>query len=79
MEKTYKLSEIPIGVPVKITGFKQDEITLKLMEMGFIPGEIVEITRIAPLGDPIAIRVAGYQISLRLNEAEKVLVEKPAL
>jgi Fe2+ transport system protein FeoA len=45
------------------------------MEMGFIPGENVSIKQIAPLGDPISISVAGYQVSLRLNEANKIIVE----
>lgn len=70
-----RLSEIPVGVTVIIKDFEQDEIFLKLMEMGFIPGEKVMIQQVAPLGDPIAIEVAGYQISLRLNEAAKVIVE----
>ena len=43
--------------------------------MGFIPGENVIIEQIAPLGDPIAILIAGYQVSLRLNEAAKIMVE----
>lgn len=70
-----RLSEIPVGVTVVIKDFEQDEIFLKLMEMGFIPGEKVRIQQVAPLGDPIAIEIAGYQISLRLNEAAKVIVE----
>jgi len=70
-----RLSEIPVGVTVVIKDFEQDEIFLKLMEMGFIPGEKVRILQVAPLGDPIAIEIAGYQISLRLNEAAKVIVE----
>ena len=47
-----------------------------LMEMGFIPGETVVIDQVAPLGDPISIQVAGYHLSLRLNEAQKVIVEE---
>jgi len=45
------------------------------MEMGFIPGEKVTIEQVAPLGDPIAILISGYQVSLRLNEASKIMVE----
>jgi ferrous iron transport protein A len=48
---------------------------LKLMEMGFIPGERVQVEQVAPLGDPIAIQVAGYAVSLRLNEASKIMVD----
>ena len=46
--------------------------------MGFIPGETVTVEQIAPLGDPISIQVAGYNLSLRLNEAYRVIVEEKA-
>ncbi len=71
-----RLSEIGIGVSVVIKEFENDDIFLKLMEMGFVPGEIVTIEQVAPLGDPISVSVAGYNLSLRINEAEKVLVEE---
>lgn len=44
--------------------------------MGFIPGEMITVDQIAPLGDPISVSVAGYSLSLRLNEANSVLVEE---
>jgi ferrous iron transport protein A len=46
------------------------------MEMGCIPGEKVKVEQIAPLGDPISIAVAGYNLSLRLNEAHGIIVEE---
>ena len=70
-----KLSELEIGQVATIKAFEDDEIFLKLMEMGFIPGEKVTIEQVAPLGDPIAILIAGYQVSLRLNESSKIMVE----
>lgn len=70
-----RLSEVEIGQPVVIKEFEEDELFLKLMEMGLIPGERVIVEQIAPLGDPISIRVAGYQLSLRINEAAKIFVE----
>ena len=70
-----KLSELNIGQEAIISHFEDDEIFLKLMEMGFIPGEKVTIEQVAPFGDPIAILIAGYQVSLRLNEASKIMVE----
>lgn len=69
-----RLSEIGVGQPVTIVKFEEDEIFLKLMEMGFIPGEKVTVEQVAPLGDPISIKVAGYHLSLRLNEASKIFV-----
>jgi ferrous iron transport protein A len=70
-----KLSEIETGKKVRINSFEANDIFLKLMEMGCLPGEIVIIEKVAPLGDPISIKVAGYSLSLRLNEAETILVE----
>jgi ferrous iron transport protein A len=75
-----RLSEISIGKTVVIREFENDDIFLKLMEMGCIPGEPVNVDQIAPLGDPISILVAGYRLSLRLDEAEKIWVEEiPAI
>jgi ferrous iron transport protein A len=70
-----KLSELERGQSGIIQSFVEDEILLKLMEMGFLPGERVTVEQVAPLGDPMAIQVAGYAVSLRLNEASKILVE----
>lgn len=69
------LSEIKIGKTVIIHSFANDEIFIKLMEMGCIPGEKVKVEQIAPLGDPISITVAGYNLSLRISEAAMILVE----
>jgi ferrous iron transport protein A len=69
-----KLSEIKVGKTVVIHSFEKDEIFIKLMEMGCVPGETVKVEQVAPLGDPISIAVSGYTLSLRLNEAEKILV-----
>ncbi len=71
-----RLSEIDRGKKALILDFEQDEIVLKLMEMGCMPGEIVTIEKKAPWGDPISITIAGYQLSLRLNEADKIFVEE---
>lgn len=70
-----RLSEINPGITVRIKEIEDNDFYLKLMEMGFIPGETVKILQIAPLGDPISVTVAGYNLSLRLNEADNVLVE----
>lgn len=70
-----RLSELEPGESGIIKEFEEDEIFLKLMEMGFIPGETVLVEQVAPLGDPIAIQVAGYAVSLRVNEASKIVVE----
>ncbi|MCX6212208.1 MAG: FeoA family protein [Bacteroidetes bacterium] len=69
-----KLSELKIGESGVIHSFENDEIFLKLMEMGCIPGELITVEQIAPLGDPISISVAGYQLSLRMNEADSIFI-----
>jgi ferrous iron transport protein A len=70
-----KLTELLPGQSGIIDSFGENEITIKLMEMGCVPGEVVQVDKIAPLGDPISIMIAGYHLSLRLNEAEHILVE----
>lgn len=71
-----KLSELKAGERGRIKGFETSELELKLMEMGCIPGEMVVVEKIAPLGDPISIRVAGYSLSLRKDEARQILLEE---
>ena len=46
------------------------------MEMGCVPGELIRVEQIAPLGDPISITVAGYNLSLRLDEADNIFMEE---
>ena len=70
-----KLSDLQIGQRATIIDFSKDELSIKLMEMGLIPGEIICIEKFAPFGDPISISVAGYNLSLRLNEAEHINVK----
>jgi ferrous iron transport protein A len=57
-----------------IDSFTDFELSLKLLEMGCVPGESIEVIRIAPLGDPIAISVSGYILGLRKSEAQTVRV-----
>jgi ferrous iron transport protein A len=71
-----RLSEIKVGKKVVIKSFENNDIFLKLMEMGCVPGEIVRVEKVAPLGDPMAISVSGYSLSLRLNEAQNIFVEE---
>jgi ferrous iron transport protein A len=71
-----KLSELSVGTKAVIKSFESDEIFIKLMEMGCIPGEEIRVEQIAFMGDPISITVAGYTLSLRLNEAENIFVEE---
>jgi ferrous iron transport protein A len=68
------LADLKLGQSAIIDSFTDKEMALKLLEMGCTPGEIVKLDCIAPFGDPIAISVAGYLLSLRRAEASTVLV-----
>ena len=70
-----KLSQLKPGQRAIIKNFTNAETYLKLMEMGCVPGESVSLEQIAPFGDPISVKIAGYVLSLRLNEAEDIEVE----
>ena len=72
---TIKLSQLKIGQEAIIKYFNSKELFLKLMEMGCLPGEKIIVEKIAPMGDPISIAISGYHLSLRLNEAEQIIVE----
>ena len=74
-----KLSELKSGEKGTIISFESSELELKLMEMGCLPGEEVIVEQIAPMGDPISIRIAGYSLSLRKNEAKQIIVEHKIL
>lgn len=69
------LSELKRGQEALIDSFTDYDLSLKLLEMGCIPGEMIRVTRIAPLGDPIAIWVSGYQLSMRKDEAATIRVK----
>ncbi|NLX13643.1 MAG: metal-dependent transcriptional regulator [Phycisphaerales bacterium] len=58
---------------VKISG--KDGIRRRLLDMGATTGTLVEVERVAPLGDPIEIKIKGYHLTLRKEEAERITVE----
>lgn len=69
------LSELPYKQKAIIKSFGDTELFVKLLEMGIIPEEEIAVELTAPLGDPIAVSVAGYQLSLRKEEAHEILVQ----
>jgi ferrous iron transport protein A len=73
------LHDLPLGTPATIaTILGSDNITQRLLELGVIDGDTVEIIAIAPLGDPLEIRLRHGCLSLRKTEAARILVEPPA-
>jgi len=69
------LSELKKGMVGIVKEFTDLEMSVKLMEMGCLPGEKISVARIAPLGDPIAVNVSGYQLSLRKFEASTIILQ----
>jgi len=65
-----------VGSSGIVRSFENSTTSIKLMEMGCLPGEIISIEKIAPLKDPISVLVAGYSLSLRLEEAENIIIEE---
>jgi ferrous iron transport protein A len=57
-----------------VTGFTDDVLSLKLMEMGCLPGAAIRFNFTAPLGDPVCISISGYELSLRLEEAAAISI-----
>lgn len=75
-----KLSELKTGekgIIERLTG--EGRFRRRLMEMGFVPGAEIEVEKYAPLRDPIEYILKGYHVSLRHDEAQKVLVRKAEL
>jgi ferrous iron transport protein A len=74
VETPSNVSQMKPGEIAIITGFTDDYISVKLMEMGCLPGVPVRFNFTAPLGDPICISVSGYELSLRLEEAATITI-----
>ncbi|ALG67280.1 FeoA family protein [Beggiatoa leptomitoformis] len=75
-----RLNELKIGEDGVVKGFDKSVpgYRQKLLAMGLTPGTAFTITRYAPIGDPIEIRVRDFALSLRKDEANAILVEKRA-
>jgi ferrous iron transport protein A len=73
------LDQLKPGQRGRITALAgNDALAQRLMEMGLLEGEEIEVVRFAPLGDPIEIRVNGYFLSLRRSEASRLEIENVA-
>jgi ferrous iron transport protein A len=68
-----ELEPMEKGRIIKVSG--QGEIKRRLLDMGVVNGATVELLRIAPLGDPVQIKVKGYDLALRREEAGNIQIE----
>jgi len=75
-ERSLPLHELKIGqrgTIVRVGG--EGPAKRRMLDMGLVAGTEVEVERVAPLGDPIEIKIKGYHLSLRKEEAVQVQVE----
>ena len=69
------LTDLPIGKDARVVAVNgTGSVTRRLLEMGVIPGVTVQVVKMAPFGDPIEIRVRGYSLAMRRNEANAIEV-----
>jgi ferrous iron transport protein A len=71
----FQLSNVETGQLVYVQGVENSDLKTKMMEMGIVKGQPLFVLFKAPFGDPIAIDVNGYVLSLRLDEARLIRVE----
>jgi ferrous iron transport protein A len=70
------LDMLPLGQKGMITNVGgEGALRCRLLDMGLIPKTTVQVEKIAPLGDPIELRVRGYSLSLRKEDARNIEVE----
>jgi ferrous iron transport protein A len=74
VEKSKTVADMIPGETAVISGFSDDEISVKLLEMGFLPGTVIRFNFTAPLGDPVCVSVSGLDLSLRISEASSITI-----
>lgn len=70
------LDHLKFGESAVIESVGDDDMSLRLLDMGCVPGEPVTLEKIAPLGDPIAVQVSGSLLSMRLAEASTIRIRR---
>jgi ferrous iron transport protein A len=69
------LADLAVGQQAEIASIDcERRLSRRLMEMGLLPGTLVRVVRVAPLGDPIELRLRNYSLSVRRAEAAKIAV-----
>ena len=71
------LDQLPVGATARISSVGgEGALRLRFLDMGLIPHTAVTVQKVAPMGDPIEIHVRGYELTLRVDDAKKIEVEK---
>jgi len=75
---TINFKNLAVGDFGKITGFDKagKAYRKRLLAMGLTPGTEFSVTRFAPMGDPVEIKLRGFSLTLRKDEASVLLIEK---
>jgi ferrous iron transport protein A len=69
------LTQLGFGKKAVITKINGQLLSLKLFEMGILPGESVELSNVAPFGDPIAINLSEFKVCLRMQDAQFIEIK----
>jgi len=79
MADSIALSQIAVGTKALVVDYPlSGSAFLRLREMGLLPGTTLTLMRKAPMGDPLEIKVRGYNLTLRKSEADHITVEPQA-
>lgn len=71
------LDKLPIGESAIITKVGgEGALRLRFLDMGIIPKTKVSVRKVAPLGDPIEIQIRGYELTIRMDDAKNIEVDK---
>jgi len=72
--KSKSVADMFPGETAVISGFSDEGISVKLLEMGLLPGTVVRFNFTAPLGDPVCVSISGLDLSLRISEASTITI-----
>ena len=71
------LEALPVGETARIKEVGgEGALRCRLLDMGLIPGTLVTVIKIAPMGDPIELRLRGYELTIRMEDARKITLEE---
>lgn len=72
------IKDLAVGDSARVVGFEQrgKAYRKRLLAMGLTPGTEFKVTRFAPMGDPVEIKLRGFALTLRRDEAGMLLIEK---